>query len=209
METCVIDGCDKPILIKKTGLCNRHRLQISLFGEIRDRTNRTMNEYIHEGDVTKIVYYNKKGDPTGHIIIDTADFEKCRNIKWCVCNGYPYNNDVGMLHNYLMDFTATRSLLVDHKDRKRLNCRRSNLRIVSHKQNAINHSKQKSNSSGYIGVCWQAKNSKWNAYISKDSKRYHLGYFDDPVEAAKAYNRKAIEMHGEFAVLNDLGGVPS
>jgi hypothetical protein len=177
-----------------------------MFGEIRDRTNRTMNDYIHEGEITKIEYYDKYGAPLGYITIDSMDFEKCKNLKWCICNGYPYNNDVGMMHNHLLDFKATRSLLVDHKDRDKLNCRRLNLRIVSHKQNAFNHSKQSSNTSGFIGVCWQAKNSKWNAYISKDRKRYHLGYFDDPIEAAKAYNKRATELHGEFAVLNILGG---
>lgn len=71
---------------------------------------------------------------------------------------------------------------------------------------SMNHSKQNSNTSGYIGVCWQAKNSKWNTYISKDRRRFHLGYFDDKIEAAKAYNAKAIELHGEYAVLNDLRG---
>ena len=31
---------------------------------------------------------------------------------------------------------------------------------------------------------------------------YYLGLFDDEVEAAKARDRKAYELHGEFAYLN-------
>ena len=37
---------------------------------------------------------------------------------------------------------------------------------------------------------------------SDPGKAYYLGFFDDEVEAAKARDRKAYELHGEFAYLN-------
>ncbi len=38
--------------------------------------------------------------------------------------------------------------------------------------------------------------------IMVDYKKYNLGRFDDAVEAAKTYDKKAVELFGEFAFLN-------
>jgi hypothetical protein len=32
----------------------------------------------------------------------------------------------------------------------------------------------------------------------------HIGYFEDLIEAAKAYNEAALKYHGEFAKLNEI-----
>ncbi len=47
-------------------------------------------------------------------------------------------------------------------------------------------------------------NRRWRAEIAKDKKSYHIGYFATEEEAAAAYNEKALELHGDFAVLNIL-----
>jgi hypothetical protein len=43
---------------------------------------------------------------------------------------------------------------------------------------------------------------KWIARIRYDGKHKFIGYFDDEIEAAKAYDEAAKKYHGEFAVLN-------
>jgi len=48
--------------------------------------------------------------------------------------------------------------------------------------------------SGYKGVGWYYRTNKWRAFIMHKGKRYWLGYFDDPKEAAKAYDAKAREL---------------
>ncbi len=35
-------------------------------------------------------------------------------------------------------------------------------------------------------------------------KQIHLGCFTSKIEVAKAYNKKAVELWGEFALLNDV-----
>jgi hypothetical protein len=64
--------------------------------------------------------------------------------------------------------------------------------------------KMKNNTSGYKGVSWNSHAKAWAARITVRGRRVFLGSFDDPVEAAKAYNEAALEYHGEFAVLNKI-----
>lgn len=51
-------------------------------------------------------------------------------------------------------------------------------------------------------MSWRKKSNKWLVQIGKDNKKYHLGLFLIEVEAAKTYDKKAIELFGEFAYLN-------
>ena len=60
----------------------------------------------------------------------------------------------------------------------------------------------RNNTSGYKGVMWRKNRQKWISKINKNKNRYYLGHFDCPIEAAKAYDKKAIELYGEYANLN-------
>lgn len=92
---------------------------------------------------------------------------------------------------------------VDHIDGNRLNNRIDNLRLATAKQNGANRGKQINNTSGYKGVCWNARYKKWQAGIQitlAENKKYlHIGYFDTPELAHMAYCKAAAELHGEFA----------
>ena len=65
-------------------------------------------------------------------------------------------------------------------------------------------SKPCSGSSIYKGVSKvkQQHPTRWRARIKLDGKHRHLGYHSSEVEAALAYNEKAIELFGAFAKLN-------
>ena len=79
----------------------------------------------------------------------------------------------------------------DHIDHDTLyNCR-NNLRVVTHRQNLSNHKKE--TSSVYTGVSWDNKYSKWRVQIMFKRKRKHLGYFDNELDAYKAYVKFAEE----------------
>ena len=58
------------------------------------------------------------------------------------------------------------------------------------------------NTSKYRGVSFNKYMKKWQSSICNKSNKIHLGYFDDIIEAAKTYNKKAIELLGEKAKLN-------
>lgn len=65
------------------------------------------------------------------------------------------------------------------------------------------HRKKKADmASKYRGVCRSTDSSSWRAVISINGKQKHLGSFSSEIEAAKAYNKAAIELHGSTAYLN-------
>lgn len=88
---------------------------------------------------------------------------------------------------------------IDHKDGNPSNNCIANLRLASTSQNIANAKKSCTNRSGFRGVSWARKESKWRAYITKDRKRKHLGYFATADQAAEAYRSAATSLFGEFA----------
>lgn len=92
---------------------------------------------------------------------------------------------------------------VDHWDGDGLHNLPENIRLCSRAENARNRSKQNS-ASGYKGVALYAtrRSFRWRARIYVDNAPILLGTFRTAIEAARAYDCAAIELHGEFARLN-------
>lgn len=95
--------------------------------------------------------------------------------------------------------------LIDHIDGNRSNNAIANLRIADKSINGFNREKKSDSSSVFKGVLWSKKYGKWESKINAEGKRKHLGYFHCEQEAAHAYNKAAIELHGEYARLNPVG----
>lgn len=91
---------------------------------------------------------------------------------------------------------------IDHKNGNIFDNRKENLRFCNHSQNQMNSKKHVGTSSKYKGVHYFKRARRWQAYIMKDYKRKHLGYFSDETVAAKAYDNAAKELFGDFARLN-------
>lgn len=84
---------------------------------------------------------------------------------------------------------------LDHINGIRSDNRISNLREVSRAENSQNYGKPKTNTSGYMGVCWSKQLNKWMASISIGNKSKYLGYFDDPEQAHLAYLKAKAALH--------------
>ena len=136
--------------------------------------------------------------------VDAADGKELRKHKWyayrrgrkiyAVCQT---NGKTVYMHRMIL--RPRKGYLVDHIDGNGLNNRRCNLRVCTPAQNRAN-SRPCGGASGFVGV--YPKGNKWRASITYRGEFYYLGLFDDPVEAAKARDRKAYEFHGPYAYLN-------
>jgi hypothetical protein len=91
---------------------------------------------------------------------------------------------------------------VDHINGNGLDNRPENLRLCSRRENARNRGKYKTNTLGYKGLWWDSQKKRYRPSIVKDGKKYRGGRFRTAIEAAKAYDAMARELHGEFARTN-------
>ena len=92
---------------------------------------------------------------------------------------------------------------LDHINHNRLDNRLENLRLVTRSQNFMNRSVI-CGKSKYKGVGWHKKDKRWRARIKINGKTIFIGNFKDEVDAAIAYDLKAIELFGKYACLNIL-----
>jgi hypothetical protein len=141
-------------------------------------------------------------------IFDIRDFFKVDAYSWSVSKyGYVLgSNKKGTrtkLHRMLLKNPAN---VVDHINNTPWDCRRQNLREATQQQNTQNSRLNKNSTTGYKGVCFDKRKQKFLASIHPNRKTVFLGYYNNPIKAAQAYDCAALEYFGEFANLNFKGG---
>ena len=164
-----------------------------------------------------------------HAMVDDEDYDMLINYSWYaqkltnrfyahsgVNNGKGKSSGKLLMHRLIIGVTD-KNIEIDHKDHNGVNNQKTNLRLASQADNARNCSAKKNGTSQYLGVHkyipktkWKEKTyiypPKWQAIIGFEYKRIGLGYFpftpEGEIEAAKAYDKKAKELFGEFANLN-------
>lgn len=159
-------------------------------------------------------------------IVDDEDYDRAIKFEWNVHlseKGIPdrivasgmYNKNLSrgsceygarcltlhrfVLNKHLVDMNHP----IDHKFGDVFDNRKGFLRVCSPSQNTCNRTKSKNNTTGFIGVSYHPKKkSPYRADICKNGVKLQIGYFMTAIEAAKARDKKAIEIHGKFAMLN-------
>lgn len=134
--------------------------------------------------------------------VSIEDFDEVIRHAWYVgANGYCTTRLSGKLvtmHRFIM--RAGFGELVDHINGDRLDNRRSNLRFVSVRTNAVNSARRVNGSSKFKGVV--RKRKRWCATISPSRTSVYIGVYSDESEAAWMYDQYAIALYGDDARLN-------
>lgn len=96
---------------------------------------------------------------------------------------------------------------VDHIDHNGLNNLEENLRIVDNSHQHRNQIKRMPTASSiYKGVCFRrdGRRRPFRAKICINKKQINIGSYFTEIEAAQAYNEKATELFGHYALLNSI-----
>lgn len=127
--------------------------------------------------------------------------------RWGVKLGYAttglvVEGKVKQIAMHRLILNAKTGQMCDHINGDRLDNRRSNLRLVTYSENAMNKCKpRKKTHSKYKGICFN-KYSGWKATIRPNGKYIHLGYYQDEKKAAEVYDKAAKKYFGSYARLN-------
>jgi hypothetical protein len=145
----------------------------------------------------------------GKFIIDAADARFLCGYNWRIfkigntsyVKSFSYSNGkprkTFYLHRLLLDLKNS-PLVVDHIDGDGLNNSRSNLRVLTRGQNAARTVNGERNQ--FTGL--SKEHGLYYVRLKHNNVAYHIGKYSDPVIAAMAYDKAALELRGELAILN-------
>lgn len=153
-----------------------------------------------------------------YTMVDDEDFEFLSQFRWRLSRkGYVETGRSKILKKYyqksgvqmqrlLMRDVVKEGLLVDHINGDKLDNRKENLRLVTMSQSNANRGKinfkhKNDKWSKFVGVSWDR--NKWRAIICKEGNKEYIGRFYNEEDAARAYNKRALELFGEYARINE------
>ncbi len=159
-------------------------------------------------------YRARPGTPVGDVrqiplgdgfyaYVDAADYEWLSGWTWQLRGGYAARMEKRKpiyMHRAIMQ--TPQGMVVDHKNRNKLDNTRGNLWNCTAQENACNRGKKRGTASRFRGVGFNKDYGKHFADIYFKGKRYFLGYFPNETEAARARDRKAVELLGDTARVN-------
>jgi hypothetical protein len=158
--------------------------------------------------------------------VDPEDYIWLSQFRWCcktgkdTCYAIRHIQDHGRtkrihMHRHIQDHGRTKrihmhrqimdtpdNMICDHVNHDGLDNRKRNCRNCTIEQNNANRRSARGASSQYIGVSWCPRRKKWVSYIKHKGKARNLGLFDLETDAARAHDRAAWEIWGEYANLN-------
>ena len=121
----------------------------------------------------------------------------------CITQCIAFKNKTLFVHRIVAEYFVDNPHgynIVDHMDGDKTNNHASNLRWCTSSQNAQNRKKKENCASQYIGV-YKTKYSTWKCKIKHDGVDFCV-ICKTELDAAKLYDKKALEFYGPFAKLN-------
>lgn len=158
-------------------------IHLSKFGKNRGKFVALVDDEYYE-ELNKLTWHV-------HISFNGLNLYAQTNIK--ICGGFK----IIKMHQLIMKGKG-----IDHRDGNGLNNQKSNLRFCTNQENMRNRNPNRNSSSKYKGVGFDKESNNWVAFITVNKIMIKIGRFSIEDEAAKAYDKKAVELFGEYAKLN-------
>lgn len=142
------------------------------------------------------------------LLISDEDYAKISHLKWRVeWNNTSRINVVTHKSTSIGRFLLNPppNMWIDHINGDTLDNRRENLRVCTPQQNSWNRRKRNNIFSGSKGVYFAKKTrygNSWMAQIMANGKKY-AKYFIKKEDAIKWHDEMALNLHNEFAKLNE------
>lgn len=166
---------------KQTGHCLHCRSNI---GRMKGNP-KNYNKYEFYNDIG-IGYTNRNEQ----FFFDKGDYDIIKSYCWRINEqGYVQTQKDKkkiLMHRLLLN--APKNKDVDHNNRIRNYNIKSNLTIVTKKENNQNNSIYKNNTSGTTGVSFDKNIGQWRSYINIDKKRIYGGIFNNIEDAIQSRN---------------------
>ena len=144
-----------------------------------------------DGMSARLPLRSKDGSIRAYAVIDAADIPDIAAHRWALADGYAVRCERRngrpeniKLHREVLGLKRGDGAEVDHINRDRLDCRRTNLRVVLPGQNAQNRSSNRQASSRFRGVSYHRVTGKWAATVGGMGRHHHLGLFATEEQAA-------------------------
>ncbi len=138
---------------------------------------RQTNQY----DLTGAYGVGYTSNTNNQFLFDLDDFEVIKNYHW---------NEHILTNGYLSERDLTISIIILWIT--------SNLRVATAAENVYNRGKQKTNTSGIIGVHWLKDRKRWRAQIRKNGISI-AKEFDAFEDAVKERLKFELQLFGRFA----------
>ena len=130
-------------------------------------------------------------------IVDDDDYKWVSKLSWSIQSKGYARSSRGYLHRLINK--TPRKMQTDHINGSKLDNRKENLRTCDGFENHRNMGIAKvPKTSKYKGVHWSKTAKRWIAQTTH-KKMIHIGCFTDETEAARAYDKKILELNGIFA----------
>lgn len=135
---------------------------------------------------------SRDGSIRTYALVDRADFQRFGHLSWSLQGRGRYagrkdGSQIVLLHREILGLKKGDGREGDHENGDKLDCRRSNLCVVTKAQNMENQTAlRQDNRSGYRGVSWHKGTGKWTVQAQVNGQYHYIGLFEDVHEAGQA-----------------------